>query len=283
MFTWICPQCGKEVPPAYTDCPNCAEKAKSGQQAQAPPASGAEPATPPPYAPPPPYQAPPQPFQTQQYQQQTAPPPPYQPPYQPPQHQQQYPPPPPYNYPPQQQQQYAPPPPYNYPPPPHKRGLPTWLLTILVAGGTAAVIFGAIWLFSNHGETKPSATVESPAAKPGAAVNPIQRNIEVSGLRFEADPKNKSKVRVKFEVTNHSGMDLPGLAGNVTMWGSTRKSEEDAQGTFTFSTNLRPYESKELEAPLTTKFKIYEMPDWQNLNPDVQITAPVVSGGSGGR
>jgi hypothetical protein len=24
MFTWICPKCGREVPPSYSDCPNCA-------------------------------------------------------------------------------------------------------------------------------------------------------------------------------------------------------------------------------------------------------------------
>src|SRR4051794_11894708 len=24
MFTWICPKCGSEVPPAYSDCPRCA-------------------------------------------------------------------------------------------------------------------------------------------------------------------------------------------------------------------------------------------------------------------
>src|SRR5207302_199788 len=28
MFTWICPKCGREVPPAYNDCPDCAAKAK---------------------------------------------------------------------------------------------------------------------------------------------------------------------------------------------------------------------------------------------------------------
>ena len=27
MFTWICPQCGREVPPAYNDCPDCSKKA----------------------------------------------------------------------------------------------------------------------------------------------------------------------------------------------------------------------------------------------------------------
>lgn len=24
MFTWICPKCGREVPPSYSECPNCA-------------------------------------------------------------------------------------------------------------------------------------------------------------------------------------------------------------------------------------------------------------------
>jgi len=168
-------------------------------------------------------------------------------------------------------------------PQPPSRGLPTWILTVLVAAGTTAVIGGAIWLFSSHGETKPSTAVESPAAKPGTATNPIQRNIEVSGIRFDEDPKSKAKTIVKFVLTNHSGMDLAGLAGNVTIWASTHKSDEEAQGTFSFATNLRPFESKETEAPLNSKFKIYEMPDWQNVTTDVQITAPVLPGGSGGR
>jgi hypothetical protein len=234
MFTWICPQCGKEVPPAYTDCPNCAEKAAQAGKPEQPAASvPVSQAAPPQYAP------------------QSAPP------------------------------QAPPPQPYAYMP--QKRSLPTWLLTIFVAGGTAAVIFGAIWLFSSKTETKPSVAVESPAAKPGAPTNPIQRNIEVSGVRFVPDSRHKGKTLVKFVVINHSGMDLSGLAGNVTMWGATRKSDEDAQGSFAFTTDLHPFESKELEALLNTKFKIYELPDWQNITPDVQITAPVVTGGSAGR
>jgi len=26
MFTWICPRCGREVPPSYNECPDCAER-----------------------------------------------------------------------------------------------------------------------------------------------------------------------------------------------------------------------------------------------------------------
>jgi len=54
MFTWICPKCGREVPPAYSDCPNCRQL-----EAQKPDPLQAAP-------PPPVYQAP---------QVQTAPPP----------------------------------------------------------------------------------------------------------------------------------------------------------------------------------------------------------------
>ena len=39
MFTWICPKCGKEVPPAYSECPNCA----ATDQTAAPPEAAAAP------------------------------------------------------------------------------------------------------------------------------------------------------------------------------------------------------------------------------------------------
>ena len=95
------------------------------------------------------------------------------------------------------------------------------------------------------------------------------------------DPKSKGKLIAKFIVTNHSSGDLTGLAGNVTIWASTKRSEEDAQGTFSFITDVPAYGSKEVTTPLTTKLKVYELPDWQNVTTDLQITAPS-AGGSGG-
>jgi hypothetical protein len=120
--------------------------------------------------------------------------------------------------------------------------------------------------------------VESPAARPGAKANPLQKYIEVSGVRFIEDAKKRPEVR--FVVVNHSAAEIAGLAGNVTIWGRTQKSEEDAAGTFTFATNLGPWESKDLTAPLNSKLKIYELPDWQNVSTDIQITAPAASAGS---
>jgi hypothetical protein len=163
---------------------------------------------------------------------------------------------------------------------PPKRKLPPWLMTVLFALVFVGLVSGIYWLVGNGkgGQTKPSTAVESPAAKPGGPANPLQKYIEVSGVRFVED--NKKNVLVRFAVTNHSEADLSGLAGNVTVWGRTQKSEEDAQGTFAFSTNLRPFEMKELTAPMDTKLKIYELPDWQNVTTDVQITAPAASPGS---
>jgi hypothetical protein len=155
--------------------------------------------------------------------------------------------------------------------------LPVWLMTIVFALAIGGVVLGIVWLASsNHSSAgtgpTPTATVESPAAKPGEKASAMQKYIEVTGVRFVLDAKKKTQV--KFVVINHSEADVNGLAGNVTIWGRTRKSEEDAQGTFSFSTNLAPFESKELTAPLNSKLKIYELGDWQNITTDVQITAP---------
>ncbi|HTX38911.1 MAG TPA: hypothetical protein VME43_27995 [Bryobacteraceae bacterium] len=158
-----------------------------------------------------------------------------------------------------------------------RRGLPTWLMTILFAGGLVVVISGLYWLLgSSHSAAKPSTTVESPAAQPGAPTNVWQKYIEVSGIRFIENGKKEPVV--KFILTNHAGEEAEGLAGNVTLWGRTRKSEEDAAGTFSFKTDVPANSTKELEAPLTTKLKLYELPDWQYVSADLQITAP---GGSG--
>jgi hypothetical protein len=43
MFTWICPKCGKEVPPAYSECPNCAAAGKEPETVEKPAAAAPPP------------------------------------------------------------------------------------------------------------------------------------------------------------------------------------------------------------------------------------------------
>lgn len=271
MFSWICPQCGREVPPSYTECPDC-----KAREAAAPP--------PPPQQQQPVYQtAPPQ---QPAYQA----PPPQQPVYQAPPPQQAYQAPPSYQpqQPPYQGQQPAyQPPPQQAPYPPQRpayaqarpRGgpnLPTWLLTVLFALAFVGLVAGVYWAVGyfrgGSSAAAPASNVESPAAKPGAKTSTMQKYIEVSGIRFTEDAKKK--LQVKFTLTNHSDADISGLAGNVTIWGRTQKSEEDAVGTFSFTGDIGPQTSREFTAPLTTKLKPYELPDWQNVTTDLQITAP---------
>jgi hypothetical protein len=287
MFTWICPQCGREVPPAYSDCPDCAAKAAASAAATAPQPPvetgvASQTAPPPQYVPPQP--PPPSPVAQPYYPPPAPPPPPAQAYYPPAPPAQPY-------YPPQ-------PPPQAYYPPaqpqpqlrPQAAGasrfvLPVWLLTVVFALAFVGLVGGIYWVVQNvRGGSQPSTpsfTVQSPAAKAGAKANPLQRYIEVAGVRFVQDAKKKTMA--KFLLINHSEADFSGLAGNVTIWGRTQKSEEDAEGTFSFTTNLAPLESKDLSAPVNSKLQIYEMPDWQNVTLDLQITAPApeASPGSG--
>jgi hypothetical protein len=242
MFTWICPQCGREVPPAYNECPNCAGNATGQGAAPQPGQSATGVGTPPtpPYA-----QAP--------------------------------------TYPPQQPYAQAPaypPPPYMQPPPARGVTLPPWLMSIVFAVlflAIGAALFFGIKHFSGSGEASASAPAAAEKAAPPAGskaqANMLQKYVEVVGMRLIEDPKKKPEVR--FVVVNHSGAEISDLIANVNLWARTAKSDEEAVGTFSIKVpSLGPYETKEMSAALTTKLKVYELPDWQNLVAEVQITSP---------
>jgi hypothetical protein len=228
MFTWICPKCGREVPPSYDACPDCAAREKSGAQ-PAPTAAPPGPEVP-------------------------APGPAAQPVYTPP-----------------AVATLAPP--QDALPPAHA-GLPTWLLTILFAFafvGVGAGVYFAVHYFRGGTEAASAPAVTVPETSP-AKTSPMQKYVEVAGLRFVENPKHETEAR--FVVINHSGADITDLAGTVNILGHTAKFQEEA-GTFSFRMeSLKPFESKEGVAPLTTKLKVYELPDWQNISAEVQITSP---------
>jgi hypothetical protein len=284
MFTWICPQCGREVPPSYSECPACAENRQ--RTAQGLPPVGAEPVAP--RQPPPP-----------SYQQGYPPTGPYQPqpaypPQQPPQAaypaQQQSPQP---AYPPQQPQpqpQYAPPPPpppqwqtssvppqptYTLPDTVQRRGMPTWLVTILVAGIAIAVIFGVVKLFSGKAPSGPDSatTAAQQAVATSDSSNPYAKFLEVTGVRIVEDEKKHPNAM--FLVVNHSSADLPEFQLEVALTTNTAKAGDEPLAVMTVKTGTIPANgSKDISVPLNTKLRAYELPDWQFLKASFVIKSP---------
>ncbi len=222
MFTWICPTCGREVPPSYDACPDCAAKQKSGAQPPPPDPAGPPPA-PPAYTPP----------------------------------------------------TVAPVAPAHYAAPAPHAGLPTWVLAILFAFaflGVGAGVYFVVNYFRGGTQAASTPVANVPSKTPGKP-NPLQKYVEVSGIRFVENARHQ--IEARFVVVNHSDADITDLGGTVNIWGRTAKSEEEAAGTFSFKVAaLKPNESTEAAAPLSTKLKVYELPDWQNVSAEVQITSP---------
>ena len=232
MFSWICPKCGREVPPSVDECPWCAP-AKPPEPV--PVSSGQAGITEPP-APEP--------------QTRTASPP------------------------------SAPPPAKSVAvidePPPQPGGLPSWLIAMGALIGIAALL-AVLYLYvlpskkTVAATTPAQATADQPAqAAPGAAAKPVHpyaKFLEITGLRVNED--NKQRAQVQFVVVNHSGADLPKLQMHVTVR-SGGKSFFDFPYTVPA---LGPFETKDATASVKTDLKPYELPDWQFLKADFEITS----------
>jgi hypothetical protein len=267
MFTWICPQCGREVPPSYSECPNCAENRQ--RAAQGLPPVGSEPVAP--------RQPPPPPYTPQGYPpagpyQQQAPYPPQQ--QQPPQPQPQ----PQYAPPAQPQWQTAPVPPqpsYTLGEAPRRAALPTWLVTILVAGIAIGVIFGIVKLLGSKGSSGSAATTtaQQQSAAASDSSNPYAKVLEITGVRIVEDAKKHANAQ--FLVVNHSPADLPDLELEVALTTTTAKAGDEPLAVMTVKTGPIPANgSKDVSAALNTKLRAYELPDWQFLRASFTMKAP---------
>lgn len=260
MFTWICPKCGAEVPPAYSECPNCQPVAPAAPPPPPAPvrAAPAAPQPPPPAYPSRAVSAPPTPTAPPRA---TAPPPPS----------------PVYAAAPEQPQA-APSQPqvqYVY----VKPAVPAWLVTLgvfaaLLAAGYA---FYSLVLNKSASTTSASSTASSPSStKAGEAATPgeskaaarLEHHLEVAGVRIVEENK---KPQIRMMVVNHSSADMAGLKGSVTLT-AEGKPGDIAVVPFTLA-SLSAYEAKEVTAPLKTSLRAYELPDWQFMRAKVKLTS----------
>lgn len=138
--------------------------------------------------------------------------------------------------------------------------------------GLGAALYFGLQRFTGTGKAGfTGGEVASSKEKP-KVTNPIQKNVEVVGIRLTQDAKKRPQA--KFVVVNHGNTEVEDATANVTLWASTSRSEEDSVGTFTFDMkNLAPNSAKEITVLMKTKLKIYELPDWQNLTAEVQIVS----------
>ena len=143
--------------------------------------------------------------------------------------------------------------------------MPTWLVGLL----TIAVLGGGLFaLYKFVGGPKP---VPVKAALPAdSKAHPYQKHLEVVGLRLVESSAKKPMVR--FTVVNHSEADLSGLELNIVVAPTTGG---EPVAVIDSKVGTVPAQGiKDMEAPLSTKLKIYEFPDWQFVKATFEITAP---------
>ncbi len=115
----------------------------------------------------------------------------------------------------------------------------------------------------NAGSSEASASSKSPVAK----------YIELSGIRIIE--KSPGKLDVQFAVTNHSDAEIGDLAMTVNLRTSTAKATDPPFITFNTHINgLGPEELKQASETVPTKMRVYELPDWQFIRADFDVTQP---------
>ena len=140
---------------------------------------------------------------------------------------------------------------------------------------------GGLYYYMQRGTSAPSsgsapAENASPAAsvaeKAPAAASSMQKSIEIVGIRWTTQDK---KPAVKFVVVNHANSEIAGLEGTVTIFAGTSKTAKDAVGTVSFRVkSIAAFGSQDVTQPIDTSLKPYELPDWQVVTTQTQITAP---------
>jgi len=123
---------------------------------------------------------------------------------------------------------------------------------------------------------QPQQTKAPDAFGPGPAAagkNPLDKYLELSGFRLSEN--GAGKLKVIFAATNHSTADLGDLTVKVRVVTNAFKQGDEPITEFEAKIPaLGPQETKDVAATATTKLRLYELPDWQFLRADFDVTSP---------
>lgn len=106
-----------------------------------------------------------------------------------------------------------------------------------------------------------------------ATSNPVAKYIELTGFRITE--KGPGKLQVQFAAVNHSDADVGNIALTVNLRATNAKPGDPPLATFNARVEgLGPEDLKQVNVMVPTKLRVYELPDWQFLKADFEITEP---------
>ena len=105
------------------------------------------------------------------------------------------------------------------------------------------------------------------------AANPLAKYIEMVGLRVTE--RSPGHLVVQFGVVNHSEADVGDIKMTVNLGTTAAKPGDAPLITFPAQVSrLGPRELQDVSVEVPIKLRVYELPDWQFLKADFEITEP---------
>lgn len=103
--------------------------------------------------------------------------------------------------------------------------------------------------------------------------NPIAKYIELVG--FRVTERSPGHLIVQFGVVNHSEADVGDVKMKVNLGTTAAKPGDPPLISFPAQVSgLGPNELKDVMVEVPTKLRVYELPDWQFLKADFEISEP---------
>ena len=103
--------------------------------------------------------------------------------------------------------------------------------------------------------------------------HPFAKYIELAGFRLTES--KAGQLDVKFVTVNHSEAELSDMELTVRVRTTAAKPEDPPVVEFQAKVPaMSPLEVHDISAKAATKLRIYELPDWQFLRAEFDITSP---------
>jgi hypothetical protein len=103
--------------------------------------------------------------------------------------------------------------------------------------------------------------------------HPLAKYIELAGIRMEESGSGKLKVTIA--VINHSQADIGDVAFKIKLTTTAAKPEDPPIAEFDAKADkVGPLEVKDMSTVVPIQLRLYELPDWQFLRVQYEITSP---------